>query len=112
MMLIALTVLASCLKDNDTSVETYSDTAITAVTLGTLNRYTHTVSSKTGNDTIIKSTLTGSTYRLTIDQLGCKIFNRDSLPLGTDLKHVVLSGVSTKNGGVAFIKSLISDTLF
>lgn len=112
MMLLALTVLASCLKDNDTSVETYSDTAITAVTLGTLNRYTHTTSSKTGNDTIIKSTLTGSTYKLTIDQLGRKIYNRDSLPLGTDLKHVVLSGVSTKRSGVAFIKSLISDTLF
>ena len=112
MMLLVLTGLASCLNDNDTSVDTYSDTAITAVTLGTLNRYTHTISSNTGNDTIVRTTLTGSTYKLTIDQLGRKIFNRDSLPLGTDLKHVVLSAVSTKNNGIAFIKSLISDTLF
>ncbi len=112
MMLLAPLVLASCLKDNETSVEVHSDTAITAVTLGTLNRYTRTTSSKTGNDTIIKTTLAGSSYRLTIDQLGHAIFNRDSLPLGTDLKHVVLSSVLTKNGGVAFIKSLISDTLF
>lgn len=112
MMLLAPLVLASCLKDNDTSVETHSDTAITAVTLGSLNRYTRTTSSKTGNDTIIKTTVTGMNYKLTIDQLGHKIYNRDSLPLGTDLNHVALSNISTKNGGVAFIKSLISDTLF
>lgn len=112
MMLIALLALASCLGDNETSVEARSDTAITAVTLGTLNKYTYTTSSKTGNDTIIKTTLTGASYRLTIDQLGFKIFNRDSLPLGTDLEHVTLSALNTKNNGVAFIKSLISDTLF
>lgn len=113
MMLLAPLVLASCLDDGDSSTaEAYSDTAITAVTLGTLNRYTYTTSSKTGNDTIIKTTLTGSSYRLTIDQLGCKIFNRDSLPQGTDLEHVVISTLTTKNSGVAFIKSLISDTLF
>lgn len=112
MMLIALLALASCLGDNETSVEAHSDTAITAVTLGTLNKYTYTTSSKTGNDTIIKTTLTGSSYRLTIDQLGFKIFNRDSLPMGTDLEHVTLSALNTKNNGVAFIKSLISDTLF
>ena len=112
MMLLAPLALASCLKDNDTQVDAYSDTAITAVTLGALNRYTRTTSSKTGNDTIIKTTLAGSNYKLTIDQLGRKIFNRDSLPLGTDLAHVVLSAMNTKNSGVAFIKSLISDTLF
>ena len=38
MMLLAPMALASCLKDNDTQVEAYSDTAITAVTLGALNR--------------------------------------------------------------------------
>lgn len=111
-MIIASLVLSSCLGDNSSSVESYSDTAITAVTLGTLNRYTHAISSNTGNDTIVKTTLAGANYKLTIDQIGCKIFNRDSLPLGTDLKHVTLSTLSTKNSGVALIRSLISDTLF
>ncbi len=112
MMLMPLIVLASCLNDDSTTAETYSDTAITAVTMGTLNRYIRTTSTTTGNDTIIKSTLAGSSYKLTIDQLGCKIYNHDSLPQGTDLKHVVFSAMTTKNNGVAFIKSLISDTLF
>ena len=112
MLLLSSAVLTSCLSDDDSSGESYSDTAITAVTLGTLNRYTQTVSSKTGNDTIIKTTLTGSNYKLTIDQLGRTIGNLDSLPLGTDLKHVVISSLSTKNSGTALIKSLISDTLF
>ena len=110
--LMATLMLASCLSDDTSSVDTYDDTAITAITLGTLNRYTHTTSSTSGNDTIIKTTITGSSYKLTIDQTGCKIFNRDSLPMGTDLKHVVISSLTTKNSGVAFIKSAISDTLF
>ena len=109
-LLSAATVLTSCLNsDEDTTV--YSDTAITEVTLGTLNRYTHGTSAKTGNDTIVKSTLTGSSYKLTIDQLAHTIYNRDSLPVGTDVSHVVLSSLSTKNSGMAFMKSLTSDSL-
>lgn len=110
--LLSISVLfVSCLGDDEDTV-TYSDTTITAVTLGTLNRYTSSKSSKTGNDTIIKSTLTGSTYPITIDQLGCKIFNQKPFPVGTDLEHVVISALATKNSGVPFIKSLISDSLF
>lgn len=112
MMLISSVALTSCLSDDDSSVATYSDTAITAVTLGTLNRYTRTTSATTGNDTIIKTTITGSTYKMTIDQIGHTIYNPDSLPIGTDLQHVTISTLTTKNSGVAFIKSLISDTLF
>ena len=112
MVITTAILMVSCLDSADTTVEYYDDTAVTAITLGTLNRYTHSTSSKTGNDTIIKTTLTGSSYKLTIDQLGRKIFNRDSLPVGTDLKHVVISSISLKNSGVPLIKSLVSDTLF
>ena len=104
-------MLVSCLSSDDSVTATYSDTAITAVTLGSLNRYTTTKSALSGNDTIVKSTLTGSNYHITIDQLGCRIFNQDTLPVGTDIKHVVLSALSTKNGGVPLIKSLTGDTL-
>jgi hypothetical protein len=112
MILVASAMLLSCLGSSDNDVTEYSDTAITAVTLGTLNRYIHSTSANTGNDTIVKSTLAGSTYKITIDQLNHKIYNQDSLPVGTDLKHVTLSTLNTKNSGVASIKSLISDTLF
>jgi len=104
-------MLVSCLSSDDNITTTYSDTAITAVTLGSLNRYTTTKSALSGNDTIVKSTLTGSNYHITIDQLGCRIFNQDTLPVGTDIKHVVLSTLSAKNGGLPFIKSMTGDTL-
>jgi hypothetical protein len=109
-LLFAMAALSSCLGDKD-EVTVYSDTAITEVTLGTLNRYTYGTSSKTGNDTVVKSTLTGSNYRLTIDQIAHTIYNLDSLPMGTDIAHVVLSSLSTKNSGVVVLKSLISDSL-
>ena len=86
--LCALTVgalmLISCLEsDDDTTV--YGDAAITNFTLGSLNRYVHTKSSKTGNDTIVKSTVTGSAYKMNIDHFGQHIYNQTPLPVGTDL---------------------------
>ena len=110
-MLGALLLMTSCLNSSDNETTVYSDTAITAITLGTLNRYTKTTSSKTGNDTIIKSTLTGSGYTMTIDQLTSEIYNQDWLPSGTDLQHVVVSSVTAKNNGIVTIKSLNSDSI-
>ncbi|MDE6807055.1 MAG: hypothetical protein K2I98_01155, partial [Prevotella sp.] len=110
-LLGASMMLTGCLKsDNDMTVTTYGDMAITSITLGTMNRYTQTISPTTGNDTIIKSTYTGSGYPLSIDQLGRRIYNETELPVGTDLKHVVVS-LSTLNGGIVAIKSLTSDSL-
>lgn len=102
LMLSAAVVLSSCLgKDEDEIITTYSDMMITSFTLGTLNRYQHTTSTKTGNDTIVKSTFTGSLYPMTIDHLGRTISNQDSLPLGTDVKHVICT-VTAKNNGVVY----------
>lgn len=110
-LLAVLTMLTSCLNsDNDTQVTTYGDMAITSITLGTLNRYTLRTSSTTGNDTIVKSTYSGSSYPVLIDQLGYRIYNKTDLPVGTDLKHVTLT-VSTLNNGMVAVKSLVSDSL-
>ena len=110
-LLVAPMLLASCLGDGDTEeITPHSDVAITSFTLGTLNRDTHTTSSTTGNDTIIRTTLTGSDYKMTIDQLGHQIYNQTSLPLGTDIKHVVCTVVS-KNSGWITLKSMTSDSL-
>ena len=103
--------LTSCLSDDDSTTTTYSDAAITQFTLGTLNRYTQSVSSSTGNDTIIKTTVTGSSYPFTIDQLNRSIYNQKPLPVGTDVKHVICSTVSTRNSGLVAIKSMTSDSL-
>ena len=104
------TTLVSCLGDNDDDTTVYSDTAITQFTLGTLNRYTQTTSSKTGNDTIIKSTLTGSAYKMSIDQLSRRIYNNTDLPVGTDIQHVVCT-ITAKNSGVVALQSMTSDSL-
>lgn len=111
--LCALTVgalmLTSCLEsDDDTTV--YGDAAITNFTLGSLNRYVHTKSSKTGNDTIVKSTVTGSAYKMNIDHFGQHIYNQAPLPVGTDLRHVVCT-ITAKNGGLIAIQSMTSDSL-
>lgn len=106
LMAVSLTI-TSCLKDNNTeSNATYSDAAITAITLGTLNCYTQTTSSNTGNDTIVKTVLTGSSYYMTVDQVNNLIYNSTELPLGTDLAHVLLSDISTKNNSIATLKDL------
>lgn len=103
--------LTSCLgSDDDDDTTIYKDTAITQFSLGSLNRYTHTTSTATGNDTVVKSTISGSSYSMTIDHLQRRIYNTTELPLGTDIKHVVCT-VSTKNGGVVAVKSATSDTI-
>lgn len=110
-MLGALLTLTSCLGSSDEETVVYSDMAITAITLGTINKYTETTSSSTGNDTLIKTAMTGSAFSMTIDQLGNRIYNQDLLPLGSDLKHVLISSISTKNNGIVTIKSPTSDSI-
>lgn len=110
MMVVAVMMLASCLSNDEYEYEYTDDAAITAFSLGTLNCYTKTVSSKTGNDTIVKSTVTGSKYKFYIDQERSLIYNPDSLPYGTDGAHVICS-VTSFNSGTVVIKSLTSDSL-
>ncbi len=109
-LLACVVMLTSCLGNDDDNSSGYGDTAIISFTLGTLNRYTASVSTKTGNDTIIKTTVTGSTYKMTINQLSHDIFNPKELPVGTDVKHVVCT-INTKNSGVVAIQSMTSDSL-
>lgn len=110
-LLGASTLLTGCLNsDNDIVLISYGDMAITSMTLGTLNIYTKTTSSTTGNDTIVKSTFTGSNYPMAIDHLNGRIYNVNELPVGTDLEHVVFS-LTTKNGGVVGIQSMTSDSI-
>ena len=106
-MLVAVFMLPSCLGSDD-DVEVYDDVAITSFSLGTLNRYvTATID---GKDTTYKVSYAGSAYKMAIDQLGCRIFNNDSLPVGTDVKHVVCS-LSVRNNALITIKSMTSDSL-
>ncbi|MDO4159946.1 MAG: DUF6242 domain-containing protein [Prevotellaceae bacterium] len=108
-LLSTMSFMASCLGDDTEYATYYSDTAITAFSLGTLNRTVDTISS-TGEDSSYTTTVTGSNYAFYIDQAQGLIYNNDSLPLGTDAEHVICS-VSSKNSGLIVIKYIDSDTL-
>ena len=110
-LMIGATLSTSCLNGNDDNdLTVYSDMAITSFTISGINRYYYVTSSTTGNDSLVKAALTGSSYKITIDQLGHTIYNQEELPLGSDLKHVLCT-VTTKNNGVVAIKSMTSDSL-
>ena len=103
-LFVTVLLLVSCMKSDDNKVTLYSDTAITYFSLGTLNQYLHTKSSQ-GLDSIYKRTFDGSDYIFSIDQANHRIFNVDSLPYGTDVKHVI-TYISTMNNATPFLKSL------
>lgn len=101
--------LAGCNSSDDEST-TSSDCAITAVTMGTLSRtYTRHLSS--GKDTTYTVTVPGSAYPLHIDQINHRIFNTDSLPVGTKLDKIYFT-TFTADGTIAYRLESGRDTLF
>ena len=107
-------LMCSCLSSGDSSTTLYGDAAITGYTFGTLNKYIDGT----------KTTFTGSSYTINIDQsntgkhtfkdttiIGRCIYNNDSLPLGTDLQHVV-GTLTTLHNGVALIERLDEPEMF
>lgn len=100
-ILACVTMLTSCLKDNDTDTsQYYKDTAIATFKLATVNRYVHTTSSD-GSDSVYKKTLSDPVV-FTIDQAQHKIYNTDSLPSDIDLQHV-LATITSKNSGTVVL---------
>ncbi len=94
MALIAATLsLSSCLNSDEETVEYTHDTAITAFSLGSLDRYTKTAA---GKDTLLSANVTGSNYKFYIDQVQRLIYNVDSLPCGVR-DSAVLATITSKN---------------
>lgn len=108
-LLSIVLLFASCLGDSEESTVYPSDAAITSFALGTLKQYV-TTKAKDGSDSTYTKDVTGSTYKFYIDQVNHEIYNPDSLPYGTDVKHVLCT-VTSKNSGTITIQKLNSDTL-
>lgn len=108
-LLATILLVTSCMKSNDDNSILYGDTAISSFTLGTLNGYLHTTSS-TGADSVYQVSVTGSDYKFNIDQINHRIFNVDSLPMGTDVQHVICYA-SSLNNGLIVIKNEKNDSL-
>ena len=97
----------ACNTDNTYDVETSAECIVTGATLGTLPRTMHTLSS-TGEDSTYTVNVSGSYYPLYIDQVENRIYNGDSLPVGTDVTRVTFQRFATV--GTAAIRSLVSGT--
>ena len=108
-VLAAVSMMASCLKDSDDETSYTNDAAITQFTLGSMKRYTHSLT-KAGNDTLLTTTVAGANYKMTIDHLQGRIYNVEVLPVGTDVKHVVCT-VTAKGRGMLALQSATSDSL-
>ncbi len=111
---IVVMALAAQSCDSDSSYTTSADLqdcVITSATLGTLYRHLTTTSS-TGEDSTYKVAVTGSLYPLNIDQVKGRIYNSDSLPVGTDLSRVVFSAFNAT--GSVSVRSLTTgqDSIF
>ena len=92
-LITATLSLSSCLSSDETTVEYTHDTAITAFSLGSLDRYTKTMA---GKDTLLKANVKGSDYKFYIDQAQRLIYNVDSLPCGVR-DTAILATISSKN---------------
>lgn len=110
LLLSAVLLLASCLKNDDEDVTLYDDTAITSFQITTAKIYKHTVSSVGADSVYVETSTAVSNYPFSIDHLNGTIVNRDSLPAGTDASKLLCSYTS-KNNGYVLIKSVGSDSL-
>jgi hypothetical protein len=111
LMVLFSGMVLSCDLSSDLDDELSHDCIVTSMTMGSLKRIMHTNNSQ-GQDSTYEVTVVGSYFPLTIDHLGGKIYNNDSLPYGTDLSRVVFSAINAKGGMV--IRSLATgkDTTF
>lgn len=87
-------VLTSCDTTSDSDPTYSSDCIISAATLGKLKGYVYTKNSA-GEDSTYTYTITGSLYPMTIDQVNNRIYNQDSLPVGTDASKVVFTTLNS-----------------
>lgn len=80
MLLVVAIGVTSCLNSSSSEATLYGEAAITSFNLGNVTRYVHKTIN--GKDSLVKTTLSATTYKFTIDQIQHQIYNTDSLPIG------------------------------
>ena len=106
LVLPLLLLAASCSSESTYEATGMRDCVITSATLGGLKRSV-TLKNADGEDTTYVANLTGALYPLYIDQLNNRIYNADSLPVGTHVDKTVFTGFNAT--GTVLIRSLHSD---
>ena len=107
MALASLLTYTSCMDNENIEYVYDDDSAITAFTLGNV-QFIAGKKKLTGEDSIVSRDY--SSYKFQIDQLGGRIYNVDSLPLGA-MASKVLCSVSAINAGVVGLKGIDNDTV-
>ncbi len=102
-------LFVACLNDDSTETEYTSDALISSFSIDDIESNV-TQKTSSGSDTTVVVTLTGSDYEFTINQNENRIYNVDSLPVGTDVSKVVIS-ISAVGLGVVYEKNN-QDTLW
>lgn len=97
---IVIFLNASCLKE--TQPETSPQAAIRSITLGNFHVRTNDIS-WLGRDTVVYPTHGGAMYPFTIDQIGNRIYNVDSLAYGSLVSSVTCS---VSSNGTVYYKYL------
>ena len=97
--------LFSCKSDDEVTetVTISNDCIVTGVTLGNIPREMHTTG-YFGQDSTYWVGINGSYYLMHIDQLNNRIYNTDSLPVGTNAGKIVFSAFNMR--GTATIRDL------
>lgn len=97
-MVSAMCLLSSCLKDNNDEITYHDDTAVTGFSLGTLKRHLHTTAKDGVTDSVYTVAYNAKDFAFSIDQTRKLIYNPDSLPQGTDASKIMAS-ITSKNSG-------------
>ena len=106
---LILTLTFSACWNDDEKYADYDDTAVISFQLQQMNAYVHTTGSD-GKDSVFRAYVDGTKVPIYIDHINYKIYNVDSLPVGTDMEHIVVE-LSTKNKCYAMWRSLEEDRL-
>lgn len=101
MLLVVAIGVTSCLNSSSSEATLYGEAAITSFYLGNVTRYVHKTIN--GKDSLVKTTLSATTYKFTIDQIQHQIYNTDSLPIGTDVSRALCVIGSRNNSTVFFV---------
>ena len=101
MLLVVAIGVTSCLNSSSSEATLYGEAAITSFNLGNVTRYVQKTIN--GKDSLVKTTLSATTYKFTIDQIQHQIYNTDSLPIGTDVSRALCVIGSRNNSTVFFV---------
>lgn len=93
-------MFTSCSEDIDYTLD--NDCIITSFSLGQVKRTMHTLD-EDGNDSTYIINYAGTICPMTIDQINNKIYNKDSLPYGSDPSSILATISSV--GSVAYCKA-------